>query len=325
MTIGVIAPASGGDLEKIDKGIAGLTRYGFYVKEGRSMRGKRGYLAATDAERLTDIHRMFADRKIDAIMCMRGGYGTGRLIASIDTNIVKKNPKVFLGFSDITFLHLLFWKKTGLVTFNGPMLVSAFARPELHPFTISSFERTLMRAEAPGSVWQNHEDRWVRVVSPGTASGRLVGGNLSLVVSTLGTPYEIDTRGKIVFLEDVDEGPYRIDRMLTHLLMARKLSNAAAIVFGRNVPDKDTAPEEELRYKKGLMRGPVKLVPRKVDREYVQVIDETIADRLGKLGIPILIGLPFGHIDDYATMPIGAKATVQSRTGDLTIDEPVVK
>jgi muramoyltetrapeptide carboxypeptidase len=324
MTIGIISPASAvKDVSRVDTGASRLRELGYKVKEGRHVREKLGFLAATDDARLADLHAMFADPKVDAIMCVRGGYGAGRLASRIDYKLVQHNPKILLGFSDITFLHLAFWNKCGLVTFNGPMLNATFAQEQPSVFTISGFNRTLTRYDPAGSIWQGHPDRKFRVVRHGRAGGRLVGGNLSLVAASLGTPFEINTRGKLVFLEEIDEKPYRIDRMLTQLLHAGKLCGAAAIVFGRNVPDEETAALEKAREEEGLPKIAAPL-PRKVPREWEPITDDVIADRLKPLGIPVMIGLPYGHIDDYATIPIGVRATMDTRTGDLVIDESAV-
>ncbi|MEI7634862.1 MAG: LD-carboxypeptidase [bacterium] len=325
MTIGLIAPASGApDPAAIDRGITVLQSRGFRVKEAKSLRARWGFLAAPDAARLADLHAMIANPKIGAIMCMRGGYGVMRLLPRIDYALAARNPKIIVGFSDITALHLALWKKCGLVTFNGPMLLSAFAKERPGSFTLGALERTLMNAVPSGSVWEGLNSRQFRVVRHGRVSGRLIGGNLSLVAATIGTPYEIDTRGKIVFLEEVDEKPYRVDRMLTQLLLAGKLRDAVAVVFGRNVPDAESAVRERKLAGEGLPRL-ASPPPARVPRDYEPVLDEVIAERLRPLGIPVLIGLPFGHIDDYATIPIGVEAVVDTRRGELVICESAVR
>lgn len=326
MTIGLISPASAAkDKTLIDKGIARLKSLGYRVKEGRSIRTRHGYLAAPDAARLADINAMFADPKVDAIMCVRGGYGTGRIASQIDYEVARQNPKIFIGFSDVTMLSLAFWKKIKLVTFSGPMLLSTFAKDQPSAYTTAGFARTLTAPEAPGSIWQNHADRNYRVVRHGKAAGRLIGGNLSLVAASIGTPFEIDTKRKIVFLEDVDEQPYRVDRMLTQLLQSGKLLDAAGIVFGRNVPDAESAEHEKKRTLDGRMGRTASPPSRKAGEDFEHIIDDVIADLLAPLGIPVVIGLPFGHITDYATMPIGVHAELNTRTGDLVIDEAAVR
>jgi muramoyltetrapeptide carboxypeptidase len=325
MTVGVIAPASGvKEEEQIDAAVAGLEEFSLRVRLGRSVRKRRGYISATPAERLADLHAAFSDKKVDAVMCLRGGYGAMHLLDAIDYGLVRRNPKIFTGFSDITALHLAFLRKCRLVTFNGPMASTTFSKRPPSDFTVASFLRTVSEPVPAGSVWQGHTDRRFRVVRPGRAEGVLTGGNLTLVAATVGTPYEIETRGRIVFLEEVDEKPYRVDRYLTQLLLAGKLRDAAAIVFGRNVPDAESADNERRRLGDHPPRRAT-APPRSVPRDFEQIIDEVIAERLAPLGIPVMIGLPFGHIDDYATLPVGCRASVDTTRGDLIIEEAAVR
>lgn len=330
MTVGLIAPASAAsDVKVIDDGIRGLEALGLNVKPGRHIRSRRGYLAATDSERLADLHAMFQDPKVDAIMCVRGGYGCGRIADAIDYDLVRRHPKILVGFSDITTLNLALLRRAGLVSFSGAMLTFTFADRRPRPFTVSSFLRTLGRTEPAGSIWQDHPEeekgeRQFRVVRHGKARGPLTGGCLSLVAASVGTRYQIETRGRIVFLEDVDEKPYKIDRMLTQLLAAGLLADAAAIVVGRIVPDKETQKLEKKRAAQEGLSHMTSPPPRKVDREFEMTTDEVLADLLRPLGIPVLIGLPFGHIPDYATLPLGVEASVDTRTGDLVIEEAAV-
>ncbi len=325
-TIGIISPASSvKDPAQVDKAVANLEALGFRVKEGRAVRGRHGYLAATAADRQRDLHAMFADRRVDAIMCVRGGYGTMHLLDGMDFALIRRNPKVFVGFSDVTALNLAFLRRASLVSFNGPMAVSTFGKDAPSRFGRDSFLRTVTLPVPAGSVWTGHADRSYRVVRPGAATGRLTGGNLSLVAATIGTPFEIETRGRIVFLEEVDEKPYRVDRMLTQLLLAGKLRDAAAVVFGRNVPDAETLPLEEKQLA-GLKPGArVRPPARAQARDFEQTTDDVIAERLAPLGVPVMIGLPFGHIDDYCTLPLGIRAAMDTRTGELEIREAAVR
>ncbi|MCX7719147.1 MAG: LD-carboxypeptidase [Candidatus Sumerlaeaceae bacterium] len=325
MTVGVIAPASGvKDETQVDAAVAGLEEFGLRVRLGRSVRKRRGFVSATPAERLADLHAAFADKTVDAVMCLRGGYGTMHLLDAIDYDLVRRNPKIFTGFSDITALHLAFLRKCRLVTFNGPMASTTFSKHPPSAFSVASFLRTVSEPVPAGSVWQGHADRKFRIVRPGRAEGPLTGGNLTLVAATVGTPYEIETRGRIVFLEEVDEKPYRVDRYLTQLLLAGKLRDAAAVVFGRNVADSESAENERRRLGD---RPPRRAMPppRRVPRDFEQIIDEVIAERLAPLGIPVMIGLPFGHIEDYATLPMGCRASVDAARGDLVVEEAAVR
>jgi muramoyltetrapeptide carboxypeptidase len=326
MTIGVIAPSGAvRALQPLERGLVHLQEMGFHVKLGKSVRARYGYLAGNDEERLADIHRMFVDSKVDAIVCARGGYGTSRLADAIDYELVRRNPKIFIGFSDITYLSLAFLKKCGLVTFSGPMVNFTFGDEVPRSFSVAGWERTLYEAKPAGSIWQGHGDRIYRVIAPGHARGALTGGNLSLVASSVGTPYKMDARGKIVFLEEIEEQPYRIDRMLTQLLSAGVLQQAAGIVIGRNVPHADCAALEEAAASKP--RRP-KLIPaprRKVPDSYEQTMEDVFAERLRGLGIPVMTGLPFGHIKDVATLPVGIRASMDTASGDLVVEEPAVR
>src|SRR5262249_47966013 len=169
-------------------------------------------------ERLDDLHAMFRDSEVRAVFAIRGGYGSEHLLDRIDYDLIRRNPKIFLGYSDITALHLAIHQKTGLVTFHGPVVLSRFSE-----YTQKWFRKALFEAAPIGEVANPPETNRLRpthnlrTVRPGRARGPLIGGNLSLIATTMGTPYEIDTRGRILFLEDVDEQPYSIDRMLTQL------------------------------------------------------------------------------------------------------------
>jgi muramoyltetrapeptide carboxypeptidase len=207
-----------------------------------------------------------------------------------------------LGYSDITCLHLAIHQRAGLVTFHGPMMISAFT-----DFTQKWFRRALFTAEPLGLVTNPPEtnqlrpSHTLRTVRPGRARGRLIGGNLSLVTRTLGTPYEIDTRGRILFIEDVDEQPYSIDGMLTQLRLAGKLDAAAGIVFGEcsDCGPRDFKPAFESTFSVG------------------EVVDQI----LGKLGVPVLSGLTIGHTDDQLTLPLGPLASLDADKGKLVIEE----
>jgi muramoyltetrapeptide carboxypeptidase len=324
-TVGIVAPASAAkDPSMVDAAVRKLEELGFRVRVGRHVRSKRGFLVASVGKRLADLHAMFADKRVDAVMCMRGGYGAMQLLEGIDYALVRRNPKVFSGFSDVTALSLAFLRKCGMVSFNGPMAVTTFAKEPPRVFPVESFLRTVGIPRPAGSVWEGCADRNFRVVRHGSARGILTGGNLSLVAATVGTPYEIETRGRIVFLEEVDEKPYRVDRMLTQLMLAEKLKDAAGIVFGRNVPDAETAELEAKLARKGITHV-ARPTPAKVTREYEQTTDDVIAERLLPLGIPVMIGVPFGHVDDYCTLPLGVRAEMNTRNGELSVIEAAVR
>src|SRR5208337_2637826 len=262
-------------------------------------------LAGSDRDRAADLMRMFTDPKVQAIFCVRGGYGTARLLPLLDYQMIHANPKVFVGYSDITSLHCAFLKKSGLVSFHGPMLNSDFIKPNFPDFTWQSFCKTLTRAAAPGSICQGYQRKTVAVLRAGVASGPLLGGNISILCSTLATPFQPRFKGAILFFEDLDEAPYRFDRMLTHLLNAGLLQQVAGVAIGINKNCRDPKA--------------------RTAKEYRQTLEDVFTERLGPLKIPVVMGLPFGHIPLNATLPIGVQATLDGRKGDLIIDEPAVK
>jgi len=298
-TIGVIAPARHGDLELSMAGIRWLEEHGFQVQLGKTVEHTMGYLAGTDADRAADINAMFASPDIDGIFCLRGGYGTMRLLDLVDYECIRTHPKVFVGYSDITALHLSIGQRTGLVTFHGPMVASDMGKG-LSDYTGDAFFRAVTTSKPLGAVI-NPPDVYPPVfIVPGRAQGYLTGGNLSLIVSTLGTPYEINTCGKILCLEEVGEAAYRIDRMLTQLLLAGKLQDAAGIVFAVCV-DCDR------------------------DDPHGFTVEEVLRDRLGGLNKPVLYNLHFGHTDEKATLPLGAMAILGTDIGGLEVIETATK
>lgn len=297
-TIGVIAPASPGDRELALAGVRWLEEQGYRVELGASFYQETGYLAGLDTLRADDINTMFANPGIDGIICLRGGYGTMRLLEKIDYHIIRANPKAFVGYSDITALHINISQRTGLVTFHGPMVASDMGKC-LSPYTQDYFWRAVSSAGPIGAIMNPPLVAPPVSISPGKAEGRLTGGNLSLVVSTLGTPYEIDTKDKILCLEEVGEAPYRIDRMLTQLHLAGKLQATAGIVF-------DVCADCDSE-----------------DDETSFTVEEVLRDRLGNLRKPVLAQLYFGHTPDKVTLPIGIHASLESgtETGSLMITE----
>ncbi|HWR05300.1 LD-carboxypeptidase [Sporomusa sp.] len=295
-TIGIIAPAGPGNQELTATGIKWLEEQGFRVQLGATADQELGYLAGSDALRAADLNAMFASPAIQGIICLRGGYGTMRLLELLDYELIRKNPKVFVGYSDITALHTSIGQRTGLVTFHGPMAASDMGK-ELPLYTWQNFFRAVATPEPLGPIVNPPLVPAPEFIVPGTAEGCLTGGNLSLISATLGTPYEIDTFGKILCLEDVGEAPYRIDRMLTQLLLAGKLQSAAGIVF-------DVCADCEIEAKPPSF-----------------TVEEVLRDRLGGLGIPVLTNLYFGHTADKATLPLGIKATLRTEDGGLIITE----
>jgi muramoyltetrapeptide carboxypeptidase len=290
--VGMITPASNvpnpeESYAKLDRNMQAI---GLKVRFGDNVRKHGGYIAGPEDGRAADLHSMFADPAIKAVFCIRGGYGSPQLLDRIDYQLIRRNPKVFLGYSDITALHLAIHQKTGLVTFHG----AAWNR-ELTPFTMEHLKRVLFQREPVGKI-PVAPTHTVKALIPGKARGRLTGGNLSLITNLLGTPYEIQTRGAILCVEDVGEDPYRIDRMFTQLRLAGKLDGIAGLVWGEchNCVSK-TAP------------------PYLMTEVYDRI--------LSKLKCPVLTGLQFGHTDDQAALPYGVMAELDAGKGELTITE----
>ena len=303
-TIGIVAPASAPiDAKAIDRSVKVLQSLGFKVKLGKHLRKKQGFLAGSDEERLGDLMSMFRDPEVKAILCVRGGYGTARLLPLLDYKVIRANPKIFVGYSDITSLHCAFLKKANLVTFHGPMLHSDFCKKDMPDFTLQSFLNTLTQPYAAGSICKTYHGK-ISVLRRGKASGRLLGGNISLLCTTLGTPYQPSFKKKILFLEDLDEAPYRFDRMLTHLLNAGVLQQVAGVAVGLNRNCID--PQAKKR------------------KQYWQTVEDVLKERLAPLKVPVVAGLPFGHVPLNATLPMGVQAELDGTNGDLTILEPAV-
>ncbi len=303
-TVGLITPSTFvSDPERLETAERTVRYFGLEPKWGKNVGRKWGYAGGTIDERLDDLHAMFADTSVKAVFCVRGGFSAAHLLDRIDYKLIRSNPKVFVGYSDITALHLAIHKMTGLVTFHGPVPVSAFT-----DYTQAVYKRALFEARPLGELSNPQESNQLRPkhhlhpVRPGKARGRLIGGNLSLIASTMGTPWEIDTRGKIFFIEDVDEQPYSLDRMLTQLRLAGKLQQAAGIVWGEC---SDCRPKE---YQPSFVEGSFSTT-------------EVVRNIFGKLDIPVLTGLTIGHTDDQLTLPEGVMAELDADRGTLTLTE----
>ena len=294
--IGMVAPASPADCSKVEKAVANLAAMGYEVRTGESVFKSKGYLAGDDQLRADDINSMFADDAVAAVFCLRGGYGSQRILDMLDYELIRKNPKIFMGFSDITALLNAFYQKCGLITFHGPMggdFAGGLGKP-----TKAAMRKALENAEPIGEVLNPDMPE---VVSEGRAEGVLVGGNLSIIAASLGTPYEIDTRGKILLLEDVNEEPYSIDRMLNQLRLAGKFRDAAGIVLGDWGDTEAKEPEKSLS------------------------LEAVIRDAFECIGKPVLGGFKIGHCKPNLTVPIGAEAFMDTCTRTLCITEPAVK
>lgn len=296
-TLGIIAPASFTSQEKVESAKTNLEKMGFKVVLGESTKSKWYSYAGTEEVRVRDIHNFFSNPEIDGIICMRGGYGCNRMVEMIDYSIIKNNPKVFVGYSDITTLHTAFYRKTGLVTFHGPMAVSNFAG-EYNQDTYKNFIEVL--TEAKDSFVMKNFSKELGVLSEGKAVGEIVGGNLATIMATLGTEYDADYNGKILFLEEVGEKTYKIDRFLNQLKKAGVFQKVNGIILGdfRNCPP---------------------------DSEDDMSLMEVFEDYLKGLGIPVVYDFETGHSEPMLTLPLGAKAEIDTARKEIKILEAVVK
>ena len=303
-TLGIIAPASAPpDPKNVDRAIAALEKLRFKTKLANNVHKRLGFLAGSDRERAADVMQMFTDKKVDGIICVRGGYGTARLLPLLDYAAIKRNPKIFVGYSDITSLHCAFLVKSNLISFHGPMLNSDFAHDDMPAFTTQSFLRMLMRPEPYGDIAAGYDGR-VKTLRGGMAQGQLIGGNLSILCASLGTPWQPPFRDRILFFEDVDEVPYRFDRMLTQLLNAGLLQQVAGIAIGINHDCFDPKAKDA--------------------KEYRQTMEDVFRDRLLPLKVPLVMNLPFGHVPINATLPVGAQVTLDATKGRLVVGEAAV-
>ena len=291
-TIGVICPASGDEKEKITSKIELLKSLGFNVKIGEHVYDKYGYLAGKDIDRAFDINSAFQDPAIDAIMCYRGGYGTMRMLPYVNFNLLKSNPKIFIGYSDITTLLNHVYRKNNLITFHGPM-----ANSELKDDTLKSLLDTLMNGDKPFSI-KNPDNTQLKSYGSKSVSGIIVGGNLSLICATIGTPYEINFKDKILFIEEISEEPYSIDRMLCQLTLSNKLQQCAGFILGQF---KDCSNGKELS------------------------LECVLEHYIFSLNKPVIYNFMCGHNTPNLTLPIGAKATLDISGHVIEILEPIVK
>jgi muramoyltetrapeptide carboxypeptidase len=273
----------------LERAVDNARSFGWEPVPGAHVLERDGYLAGSDAHRLADFAAAAANDAIDAIWCIRGGYGAMRLLDAIDYDVWRWKPKTLIGYSDITALHAAIGARADLVTYHGPT-----ARAELTTLTRDSLRRAVSTRETPYVV--QHDD--TVTVRGGCARGRLAGGNLALVASLVGTPYAVDLDGAILVLEDVNEAVYRIDRMLLQLALSGALARCAGIVFGRftEIPPDASGAEQSLPLERIL---------------------QEVADRFR---IPCIANAPFGHVDDQFTLPLGATAMLDADQRTIVVE-----
>ena len=285
-TIGLVAPASPFSMEAMQKGAQALEALGFTVRYDESIFDGGAYLAGDDERRAGELMAMFADPQIHGIFSVRGGYGSSRILDRLDIDLIRNNPKVLVGYSDITVLLNYIVQEAGIITFHGPLVTEM---GKMDGPTRDTMLRTVTSTEPLGTITIPGPVG----IKTGEAEGPLVGGSLTLIANTLGTPYELDTCGKILLLEEIGERPYRIDRLLTHLGMAGKFDDAAGIVLGEFVDCAEPGSEAS--------------VP----------IEKILGDVLADFDGPVLAGLPVGHGRTNITLPLGVHVRLDANSGTL--------
>ena len=299
--IGIISPASSPDDPILmNRGIRYLESLGYRIELGKNINKNRGYLAGTDEERVEDLHQMFKNKNVKAIFCLRGGYGAFRLLDKINYNLIKKYPKIFVGFSEITSLQMAFLRKANLITFAGPMVIPNFSK-NVSKYTEENFWRLITSSKKVGKL-EFPESNKLPNISPGISTGQLVGGNLAVFVSLIGTEFLPDLKDKILFLEDVGEYPYKIDRMMNQLRLNKVFKKIKGIILGRFVDCFEHDPN-----KKTL------------------TLSEVMNDYLSGIKVPSIYTFPQGHIKDFITLPVGIKIKLNATRGSVEFTESCVR
>lgn len=288
--VGIVSPSSPPDRDNLERSLAFLEQLGLQWKFARHAKNIHGYMAGTDDERLADLEEMFQDPEVKAIICSSGGYGAGRITDRLDMTLVEENPKIFWGFSDITFLHTAIRQYTNLVTFHGSMLGPNVGADTFEELSAKMFQQ----------LFEPMELHYTEAISPltsltsGIARGEIVGGNLSVLARTLGTKYEIDTKDKILLIEAIGEDPARIDGLLNQLRMARKLEQVAGVVIG------DFARTE-------------------TTRKWTLTLEEVFDDYFKEATYPVVKGFKIGHCEPHFAIPLGVEALLNADEKTLTI------
>ena len=305
-TVGIVAPASA-TFQSVDVTVAreSLEALGLKVKVGEHVLSRHGYLSGTDQDRAADINRFFKDDSIRAVLPIRGGWGSSRVLPHLDFDEIRRNPKIVLGYSDITALHLAIHARTGLITFHGPNGMGRW-----DTWSVDYVKRVLFNAEAvtfenPKALADRNSltqtENRVQTITSGTARGRLIGGNLTVMTAILGSPFVPSTEGAILFLEDVGEDLYRIDRMFTQLKLAGILDRIRGFVFGTCA---ECGPGE----------GFASLT-----------LEEIFADHIKPLGVPAWFGAMIGHQTPQWTLPVGADVEIDAAAGTIKLLAPAVQ
>jgi muramoyltetrapeptide carboxypeptidase len=304
-TIGVAAASSPFEnRSEIDRGVRWYEERGYHVKLAPGVHARDDYVAGDARARAADVTSLFADDEVDIVQMLRGGYGASQVIAHLDYDVITANPKALVGYSDVTALHVAIRQRTGLVTFYGPGLTS-MGSPKREEWSKDRFLRALSDPEPLGEVPARPDDPYIGAVGSGRATAPLVGGCLWLLRETLGTPWEIDLDGAILFFEDVNCPPWHVDGMLTQLHNTGKLQRVAGIAIG------EMHKCEEYRQPEPWLRS--------------RSMEDVFEHHLGPLGVPIVHNLPLGHGDHLCTIPLGVTATVDADARTLTIEESALQ
>ena len=292
--VGLITPAGAifdpSEIREAEEAVRGL---GLRTRRGLHVLDRHGYLGGQDVSRAHDLMEMFRDPEVRSILPLRGGWGCARLLPYLDYEVIRANPKILCGYSDVTALLAALYAKAGLVSYHGPVATSTW-----NDFSVGYFRRVLFDGLPVTMPAPRPDD--VVTITPGVARGRLVGGNLSVLSALVGTPYMPDTEGHLVFLEEVQEEPYRIDRMMTQLRLAGLFDRAAGVFFGNCRGCAPESPAQSLSLR------------------------EVLEDHLRPLGIPAFFGTAIGHVTDKFTVPVGAYAEMDAERGLLRLLEPAV-
>ncbi len=303
--VAIISPTSPADIDVVNKGEQKIRAMGLEPVMFPACYSRYGYLSAADDKRAEEVNGAFADESIKGIICLRGGYGAMRILDLLDYEMIKRNPKVFLGYSDITGLHIAFNKICRMVTYHGPMAASSFAKVKggkvkFETYTYDSLRKNLFTNEAPGLV-ENPEGEVMRSLVGGKAQGEIIGGNLSLLAATLGSPYEVDVKGKILFIEDVGEKTFRVDRMLTSLALAGKFKDCVGVILGTWISCAEEHDEHE---------GDSDLT-----------LEEVFRDVIVPWKKPIIANFRAGHNFPQPTLAFGTKVIMDADKKEIIFTE----
>ena len=298
-TVGLIAPGYAITDEMLQNSITAVKAMGMQPYHTQRIFSNHGYLSNTDDERTNDLMHMFTNPKVDGIFCIRGGYGCTRILSMLDFNVIAQNPKLLIGYSDITALLQAFYLKIGLVGFHGAMgpQPKSYAYKQMKAMVMGSYGNKVIENFDFDEEKQKDPVFERYTITPGTAKGKLVGGNLSLMAAMTGTIYDIDYTDCIVCIEDIGEAPYRIDRMLTQLLSTKTFRNATGIIFG-------------------VCKG-----CDKKEGSNSFTLKQVLIDRIAPLKIPAVYGMSFGHIDENFTFPVGIQGTLDAAKFELKLNE----